>query len=294
MTFKPLRSRQGWYGLLSCLVLLAVDALLLRFLLSMPISGTSFILALLVLLSLPLLLYLAYRTWGCFSLEYRVDRDGVTIVWGPMRRAVPMGQIERIVRRGLPSETPRRWPWPGPYAATRSESSLGQLLSYATRPPAEQLLLVTPRMVYGISPADQERFLEALQERHLMGPARTLPTEPTWPRLWRWRFWQDRVGQGLLLAGLLLCLALFGFLAFRFPALPESVPLHFDAAGQPDRIGPRQGLFLLPLIGLLAWGINAVWGGVIYRRQRLAAYLLWGGAIAVQVIAGLALWGLIG
>jgi uncharacterized membrane protein len=98
----------------------------------------------------------------------------------------------------------------------------------------------------------------------------------------------------LLLTGLLLCLALFGFLAFRFPVLPESVPLHFDAAGQPDRIGPRQGLFLLPLIGLLAWGINAVWGGVIYRRQRLAAYLLWGGAIAVQVIAGLALWGLIG
>ena len=171
---------------------------------------------------------------------------------------------------------------------------MGQLLSYATRPPAEQLLLVTSRMVYGISPAEQERFLEALQERHLMGPARILPTEPTWPRLWRWRFWQDRVGQGLLLAGLLLCLALFGFLAFRFPVLPESVPLHFDAAGQPDRIGPRQGLFLLPLIGLLAWGINAVWGGVIYRRQRLAAYLLWGGAIAVQVIAGLALWGLIG
>jgi hypothetical protein len=145
--------------LLSCLVLLAVDTLLLRFLLGRPISGTSFILALLVLLSLPLLLYLAYRTWGCFSLEYRVDRDGVTIVWGPMRRAVPMGQIERIVRGGSPSERPRRRPWPGPYAATCSESPLGQLLSYATRPPAEQLLLVTPMMVYGISPAEQERFL---------------------------------------------------------------------------------------------------------------------------------------
>ena len=246
------------------------------------------------MLSLPLLLYLAYRTWGCFTLEYWVDRDGVTIIWGPMRQPVPMGQIERVVRGDSPTATRRWWPWPGPYAAARWQSPLGQLLSYATRPPAEQLLLVTPMAVYGISPAEPELFLEVLQERHLLGPARTLPTEPIWPRMWRWRFWQDRVGQGLLLAGLLLNLALFGFLCYRFPALPERLPLHFNAAGQPDRIGPRQGLFLLPLIGLLAWGINGAWGGMIYRRQRPGAYLLWGGAVAVQIIAGLALWSLIG
>ena len=279
--------------MLGCLVVLAVDGLLWYSLRGRPISGLSFVLALLILLSLPLLGYLAYRTWGCFSLEYRVNRDGVTIVWGPLRQPLPMAQIERIVRGGAPSAR-HRWPWPGPYAAARSESPLGPRLSYATRPAAEQLLLVTPEMVYGISPAEPESFLEALQERHLLGPARTLPTEPVWPRLWQWRFWQDRVGQGLLLAGLLLSLALFGFLAFRFLALPEQVVLHFNAAGQPDRVGARQRLFLLPLIGLLAWGINGVWGGVIYRRQRLAAYLLWGGAVAVQIIAGLALWSLMG
>lgn len=291
VSFKPLRSRQGWYGLASCLGLLAVDALLLRGLLSLPISGCSFVLALLVLLSLPLLGYLAYRTWGCFSLQYQVTRDGVIIVWGPLRQPVPMGQIERIVRGG-PSQMRRWWPWPGPYAAAPGQSPLGRLLSYATRPVAEQLLLVTPDRVYGISPAEPERFLEALQERHRLGPARTLTAEPVWPRLWRWRFWQDRLGQGLLLVGLLFSLALFGLLSFRFPALPEQIPLHFNAAGQADRLGPRQGLFLLPFIGLLAWGVNALWGGVVYRHQRLAAYLLWGGAVAVQVIAGLALWSL--
>ena len=80
-----------------------------------------------------------------------------------------------------------------------------------------------------------------------------------------------------------VCLEAFAY------TLPEEVVLHFNSAQEPDRVGPRQGLFLLPLIGLLAWGINTVWGGVIYHRQRLAAYLLWGGAIAVQIIAGLAL-----
>jgi len=294
VTFKPLPSRHGWYGLLSCLALLAIDALLLRLLSSWPVSGLSFVLALLVLLSLPLLLYLAYRTWGCFGLHYQVTRDGVTIVWGPLRQVVPMGQIERIVRGGVPSQKRHWWPWPGPYAATRRASPLGRVLSYAARPSAEQLLLVTPEVVYGISPAEPVRFLEALQERHQLGPARTLAAGPVWPRLWQWRFWQDRVGQGLLLAGLLLSLALFALLSFRFPALPEQVVLHFSVAGHPDRFGPRQRLFLLPLIGLLAWGINGVLGGLIYRRQRLAAYLLWGGAVAVQIIAGLALGSLMG
>ena len=294
MTFKPLRSHQGWYGLLACLGLLAVDAVLIGILVSVPISGLSFALVILVLLSLPLLLYLAYRTWGCLSLHYQVSRDGVTIVWGPMRQAVPMTQIERVVRNGPATRKRRWWPWPGPHAAARSESPVGPLSSFATRPPEEQLLLVTSGPVYGISPADQEGFLAAMQERHLLGTARTLPMDPTWPSLWSWRFWQDRIGQGLLLAGLVLGLALFGFLAFRFPSLPEQVVLHFDASGQPDRVGPRQGLFLLPLIGLVTWGINTTWGGIIYRRQRLAAYLLWGGAVGVQLIAALALWSLIG
>jgi hypothetical protein len=293
VTFKPLRSRQGWYGVLAGLALLAVDGVLLRVVLRRPIDGLSFILVLLILLSLPLLLYLALRLWGCFSLRYQVDRDGVTIVWGAMRQGVAMGRIERIVRGGTAQRRLAWWPWPGLHGAVGGESDLGPYFSLATRPPAQQLLLVTPDKVFGISPAEPERFLEALQERNLLGPAHTLPSEPRWPPLWGWHFWQDRLGLGLLLAALALVLALFGVLAFRFPSLPAEIPLHFDALGRPDRVGPRQGLFLLPLIGLLAWTINTIWGGVVYRHQKLAAYLLWGGAIAVQIIAGLALGSLI-
>jgi len=293
VTFKPLRSRQGWYGLLVGLALLAVDGVLLSVVLRRPTDGLSFVVVLLMLFSLPLLLYLAFRLSGCFNLRYLVDRNGVTIVWGAMRQAVAMGRIERIVKGGTAQRRLAWWPWPGLHAGVGGESDLGPYFSLATRPPAQQLLLVTPEKVYGISPAEPERFLEALQERNMLGPAHTLPAEPQWPLLWSWRFWHDWLGQALLLAGLALVLVLFGFLAFRFPSLPPEIPLHFDALGRPDRVGPPQGLFLLPLIGLLAWSINTVWGGVIYRRQRLAAYLLWGGAVAVQIIAGAALASLI-
>ena len=43
------------------------------------------------------IVYLGYRTLGAFTLEYWVDRDGVTVMWGATRQIVPMGQIERIV-----------------------------------------------------------------------------------------------------------------------------------------------------------------------------------------------------
>jgi len=289
--FKPLRSREGWYGLLVCLALLAASGLLITIVARRPISGLSFVLVMLVLLSLPIMLFVAYRSWGCFSLEYRVDRDGVTMIWGPLRQAVPMAQIERIVR-GASCGGIRRWPWPAPYAASRTIREEKPLFCYASRPPAEQLLLMTSAADYGISPADADGFLAALQERHLLGPARTLPTQPRFSALWQWRFWKDHVAQGLLLAGLLLCLAVFGFLAFRFPALPEQVALHFNVLDQPDRLGPRLGLFIVPLIGLLSYAVNAVWGGAVYRRQRLAALIMWGGAVSVQVIAALALWSL--
>jgi hypothetical protein len=49
----------------------------------------------------------------------------------------------------------------------------------------------------------------------------------------------------------------------------------------------------LPFIGLITWLANLSVGIVLYRRnQPGAAYLLWGGAVAVQAIAGLALLGL--
>jgi hypothetical protein len=52
-------------------------------------------------------------------------------------------------------------------------------------------------------------------------------------------------------------------------------------------------LFTLPFIGLAVWLFNTTAGIWLYRHvQRGAAYLLWFGALAVQGIAGLALFNL--
>ena len=98
----------------------------------------------------------------------------------------------------------------------------------------------------------------------------------------------DRLVHVLLALGLLLNLALFAYVGWRYRALPESLPLHFDILGQPDRFGVRSELFKLPTIGFLLWVLNSLCGLAIYRWEKLGAYLLLGLTPVVQVLFWLA------
>jgi hypothetical protein len=114
----------------------------------------------------------------------------------------------------------------------------------------------------------------------------------TWkPRLARivtWVIGPDRLVHVLLALGLLLNLALFAYVGWRYRALPESLPLHFDILGQPDRLGVRSEIFKLPAIGLLLLVLNSLFGLAIQRWEKLGAYLLLGVTIVVQVLFWLA------
>jgi hypothetical protein len=295
MTFKPLSCSDRWYGVLAMLGLVLVDAGFVWIILHRPVDGLSFVLVLWFLASLLIFMYMGYRTLGAFTLEYWVDRDAVTLVWGPTRQIVPVGQIRNVLVGASEHQTPRAqpWHWPCPDRRRAAWGELGVVNSYATRPLDQQLILVTAAESYGVSPADPGGFLSALQERYALGVARPLRAELRRPPVWTWPLWRDRVALVLIGAGLLGVLLMFGVLCFRFPELSSDLPLHFDASGVPDRIVPKSGLFVLPIIGLIAWAFNLVVGIWLYQRvQQGAAYLLWGGAVFVQMVAGLALFNL--
>jgi hypothetical protein len=278
MTFKPLSRPDRWHALLLILGLLLLDLLLVR-------AGSLLVAG-----------YLGYRTVGAFTLEYWVDRDGVTLVWGVTRQIIPMTAIRRVQRGDVPVGLDRLRVWHWPYTERRRlwGAEVGVVSSYATRPLTEQMILVTEGESYGISPADPAKFLAAIQSRYALGIARPKRAELQRPPLWTWRLWRDRVAQVLIVAGLAGVLFMFGILAFRYPSLPADVPLHFDVNGIPDRIDIKSGLFALPFIGMIIWLVDLVAGIWLYRRYQLgAAYLLWGGALIVQAIAALALLSLI-
>lgn len=103
--------------------------------------------------------------------------------------------------------------------------------------------------------------------------------------------WGDRVMQFCLGASIILNVALFALIAAQFGRLPDEVPLHFDGLGQVDRYGSPAGLYILPLIGLLAWLTAALLGWYFHqvRDEKPVAYILWGATVAIQLAAWLAI-----
>jgi Bacterial PH domain/Domain of unknown function (DUF1648) len=288
-------------GLLFMTLLGAVDWLLLRHLLwhdlaNQQINFLSFLLGLLLLLSLPLLAVLAHQTLNCATLRYYLDRNGFVIRWGGTQRVIPIGAVQQILpgdqiqgtithRHGLH--------WPGHERGRGRVPGIGQVEFLATRPWPDQLLLVTPRQSFAISPRSPERFQEAFTRRRELGPNRLVEMKASRAGWLTWPFWTDRTARVLLGAALIINLGLFAYLCLRFPRLDLQLPLHFNSLGQADRIGDKMELFALPIIGLIMLGTNLALGLVLYKRERAGAYLLWGSAASAQILFWLATLSLI-
>jgi len=281
-------------GLMVAIALVDVGAIWLATV--RPLGIGTFIIGLAGLCSLGLLGLIGYWLYGLASSGYTLDRNALVIHWGPMEQVIPMGEIETAF---VGDDVEGRIQfyggiWPGHCAGYGEIPDVGPTLFYGTAPPQHQVYIVTPSLAYGISPADQESFLASLHERLQMGPTQFVEQSSKRPGLLDWAIWRDWLGLGMLAAGSLIFLALLGLLCFRFPVLPRLMPLHFDVTGNPDRLGSRSQIFTIPLIGLLALLLNGVLGGLSYRRERVVSYLLWGGAILVQVLVWAAAIGILG
>lgn len=268
-----------------------IDLLLLIWLVRRPVDWIQFALLAALLLSLPLLVHLVYRTWSAFSLEYWVDRNAITIYWAGIRQIVPLTSIERMIQGQVQDLGKAGWHhWPAPHMRPGRTLGLLNLTLYATRPLTDCLLVDTGDRVFAISPQRQDEFLEMVQDRFRLGPARNLEVEQIRPFWWRNLIQVDLPGGILLLAGMVGTLVLFGLVMTRFPDLPGNLAFSYHSDGSPNVVREKSALFLLPIIGLLSWLVNGVWGAWMSTRdQQTGAYLLWGGSIAVQVVTFLAL-----
>ena len=289
MLIVPPRRLGALVGGLLVLVTLLLDVFWVWQVINWPITFLTFVQSVLVLLSLPWLGLLAYWLYGLFTLQYHLDRNRLFIHWGPTWQIIPLPEIERVEigpRLASPLRYRGAW-WPGYWSGHGQVVDVGLTLFYATSPAARQVILLTPALAYAISPPDPEAFLREFELRRDMGPTQLLEQSSHQPGFAGWTFWADRAAQGLLVSGSLMAVALFGRLCWHYASLPEQI----DYIG---RIGQRSGLFALPVIGLLVLAMNLVLGFLLYRRERVGAYLVWGSVAAVHVLLWLALGQLAG
>lgn len=308
MIFKPASFPDGKRALIATGLLVALDLLLALLAYLVPVGTLPFLLLVAVILLWVPMAYVAWRAWACLSLAYRIDRNAVTIVWGPIRQVIPLGAIQEVRRgdavvamqrgraevrgpngqidslpRGLADRWPRieNWVAYGTEVGTRRRADDQRVYSLASRPWHDQLVLMTVTGAFGISPADPDGFLSSLAEHHRLGPTHLLAQERHWPRVVQSPLWQDRVLLAMLIAGFAGFLLLLGVAMTRFTSLPYALP-------QWDNLDRRM-IFIFPAFGFAVWVIDGIWGLLVYRRHRVAAGLLWAGALAAQAAALVAL-----
>jgi hypothetical protein len=279
MSFRPLFSRDRLWASLVTLAIFLLILLLAAVIVRQPLGPGTVILGVLMLLLLVTGGVLLYRLWALHSLDYWVERDAIHIHWNGEEAIIPLSDI-RDIRPADAAIQPAWWRWPQQWIDTDDEKDV---VSYASQPPQQCLAIHTDKDAYLISPDDPRAFISAFEERRDFGPARRLK-QVIYLSSWR-QHWllTDRLAQLLMAGGLLLGLFVLAYTIWRFPQLPETIAIHFNASGDPDLLSPRRSIFLPPAIALLTGFLNAAIGFALYDYQRFFSYILWSVSIILQI-----------
>lgn len=275
--------RTGWIvGLALAVILIAATVGLIVLAVVTPISIRVFLIGLGACLTLGLAIRVLYQLWGLINASYELDRNALTIHWGPVVHQIPMGSVREVIS-GTKLEDLRVRPslrWPGYGVAIGRGAGMDPILFYGTRAPRSQAIVRTDALAYGVSPADLEEFLVALRERLEMGPTQEVDQRSSHPGFLDWPIWRDRWALGMLTGSVMLLVLLVGLLCWRYPYLPAEIALRFSPGGEPLLITRAARIFYFALLGTIFVLLNGGLGLFFYSRERPVSYFLWSGLLA--------------
>jgi hypothetical protein len=179
--------------------------------------------------------------------------------------------------------------WPGFYLNRSRVPALGLIQFYSTRELEGTLLIRTDRQTYAISPRDRQQFITEFNLRKRLGAIEPVQEGIVNGTLLSHPLWHDKLGRGLILAGILLNMALYFFLLLKYNNFPEILRIHFNKVGQVDRLGDRGELMLMPFIGLVTVVTNSFVGAFLQVKESIPAYLLYAAGVLLQFLVGIAL-----
>ena len=98
---------------------------------------------------------------------------------------------------------------------------------------------------------------------------------------------KDRFFQIVLGASLLINLAIWAFLYFKFSPLGSSeniLPLHYNIYFGIDFVGEWKKVFVIPLVGIFFITINFLIADIVYLRDKIIGYFLVGTGLFAQIL----------
>ncbi len=161
--FKPKASISGWFFSLLLVLVMSGIILLLR-----PLAAQN--MALLILSVLPTVIFLFVFLYFLIifpTMRYILSDQELILKCGPVRYVIPYKEIEEIEKTDLgyhPSST--GWKLPGYALFKIYYADRGHVRMCATRVLKGILLIKTVKgELYGITPRDEERFMEELRKK---------------------------------------------------------------------------------------------------------------------------------
>jgi len=162
--FKP-RPSVGW----AWLAVIALACIGIGALTALPLLHADAPIGILLLVALPLPLigvpFLVLAIWFP-TMRYQLDERSLTLRYGPvLTYQIPLNEIQTIRKRNLSISLLSSMRLPGLALFTVHYTDLGNVKMCATAAATGILLVETAKHKYGLTPADEEGFLAALQAR---------------------------------------------------------------------------------------------------------------------------------
>lgn len=157
--FRP-RSSFGW----AWLILMAgiIFAMAIVPAMAMELSSSGAILTL-IICTVVALAFLALACWFP-TMRYELDQDQLTLRYGPvLNYRIRLSEIRTIRRRNLSLTIWSSIRFPGIALFTVPYADVGNVKMCATAALNHILLIETEKEKYGLTPADEEAFVAALQ-----------------------------------------------------------------------------------------------------------------------------------
>ena len=160
-TFQP-RPSHGWFWLV--LMAVIIIAVAIAPVMAMGVSSRNARLTLIICLPVAVS-FLLLAMWFP-TMRYELDQEQLILRYGPvLTYRIPLSEIRTIRRRTLSLTIWSTVRFPGIALFTVPYADVGNVRMCATAALNDILLIETDKEKYGLTPADEEAFVAALQSR---------------------------------------------------------------------------------------------------------------------------------
>ncbi len=254
---------------------------------SLAESGPSFLVYILAaIIAIGLTPVLVYNMYALQRARYVLARDGISIYWGLRREDIPINLVNWVgsADQNRMKITKPALRVPGAVLGVQSQTD-GTPMEFLASRESKLVIIVTPNRLFGISPADENEFLQTYRRLSEFGSFTPIPSISDYPTTLLARSWADRPARILLIISVALAVGFILWVSLNLNSHPQTA-LRLNPDGSPVELVPGIRILLLPVINTVFFIVDLLSGFFFYRRAdtQTLGYLMWASSAMTSLL----------